>query len=136
MGSNDNGNVVFTASLTDGKLIFPNDTVVTREFEREREWIAGFDTRTPWDDECLVTGYASGTTWKGITYENTITTSLHWKRVCKFFVSGVIEIVRNGGEPLTLDYGDGECDAVATISRGDEVKEITLRHKHRKIRTQ
>jgi len=136
MGKNDNGNFVFSSGLSDGRLIFPNDTVVSKEFEREREWIAGFDTRTPWDDECLITGSASGTTWKGIKYENTIISALHWKRACKFFVSGVVEIVRSGGEPVTLDYGDGECDAVATLRRGDELKEITLRYKHRKIMNQ
>ena len=134
LGENEYGNVVFSATLTEGMLTFPNETVVTREFYREREWVAGYDTPVIWDDECFVTGYASGTTYKGLAYENTIKSALHWKRVCRFFVSGVIEISREGIEPFELDYGDGECDAVATLRRGDEEKEIILRFRHRKIR--
>ncbi|HCC71297.1 MAG TPA: hypothetical protein DEQ09_09130 [Bacteroidales bacterium] len=134
MGENDNGNVVFSSSLSDGMLTFPNDTSVTRQYYREREWVAGYDTRVIWDDECLITGYASGTTYRGITYENTITSALYWKRVCRFFVSGVIQINREGVEPFEIDYGDGECDALAVIRRGDDEKEIILRFRHRKIR--
>jgi hypothetical protein len=134
MGPNDNENVVFMSSLSDGKLIFPDDTVVEREFTRYREFIAGYYTRHIWDDECLVTGIASGNTYSGISYENSITTALHWKRVCHFFVSGVIEIKKEEAEPFELDYGEGECDALATIRRGDEEKEITLKWKHRKLR--
>ncbi|MFO7851705.1 MAG: hypothetical protein ACQERS_11590 [Bacteroidota bacterium] len=134
IGVNDYGNVVFSATLAEGKLTFPNDTVVTREFYREREWVAGYDSRSIWDDECFVTGYASGTTYKGFAYENTIKNALHWKRVCRFFVSGVIEISREGTEPFELDYGNGECDAKAVLRRGDEEKEITLRFRHRIIR--
>lgn len=134
MGENEDGNVVFSSTLTGGMLTFPDEVVVSREFYREREWVAGYDTWNIWDDECLVTGYASGTTYRGFAYENTIKSALHWKRVCRFFVSGIIEINREGTEPFELDYGDGECDALATLRRGDEEKEITLRYRHRKIR--
>ncbi|MCK7533994.1 MAG: hypothetical protein MZV63_24705 [Marinilabiliales bacterium] len=44
---------------------------------------------------------------------------------CRFEMEGI--------EPFDLDYGDGECDANATISRGDESKEITLRYRHPKL---
>ena len=134
MGENDFGNVIFSSTLNGGILTFPDEVVVTREFYREREWVAGYDTRNIWDDECFVTGYASGTTYKGVAYEDNIKSALHWKRVCRFFVSGIIEINREGAEPFELDYGDGECDALATLRRGDEEKEITLRFSHRKIR--
>ena len=96
--------------------------------------IAGYDTRNIWDDECLITGDASGTTYKGFTYNNTIISALHWKRVCRFFVSGVIGINREGMEPFELDYGDGECDAIAVVRREGEEKEITLRWRPRVLR--
>lgn len=134
LGANENENVVFMSTLTDGKVIFPDEIIVEREFTRYREWIVGYDTRTIWDDECFITGDASGTTYKGLTYQNTIITALHRKRVCRFFVSGVIEINREDMEPLELDYGDGECDAIAVVRRGDEEKEITLRWRHRVLR--
>jgi len=133
-GENDNMNIVFSVSLTEGRIILPNDTVIEREFYREREWISGYDTWNLWDDECMITGYASGTTYKGFAYENTITSALHWKRVCKFFVSGIIEVTREGIEPFEIDFGDGECDAIAVLRRDNEEKEITLRHRHRIFR--
>ena len=134
MGPNENENVVFKASLEGGKMIFPNDTVVEREFVRYHEWIAGWDTRIIWDDECLITGDASGKNYRGHTYSNNIITALHWKRACRFIVSGLVEITRDDTDTILLDYGDGECDAKAVISRGDQEKEIILRIWHRKLR--
>ena len=133
-GENSNDNIVFSAELTGGMITLPNDTTIEREFYREREWIAGYDTWNIWDDECLVTGGATGTTYKGYAYENTIISALHWKRVCKFFVSGVIQVNREGVDPFEIDYGDGECDAIAVLRRGDVEKEILLRYRHRILR--
>jgi len=56
---------------------------------------------------------------------------LDWKRVCAFIVSGVVRIEREGAEPFELDYGTGECDNKAVVTRGEESKEIQLRHKDR-----
>lgn len=133
-GVNDNQNVVFSFSLTGGRLLFPDGKTAEREFYREREWVAGYDTFNPWDDEVLVTGYASGISISGDLYENSILTPLHRKRICPFPVSGVIEFTRGGMEPFTLDYGNGECDEYATVQRGDESREIVLKKKHRLLR--
>ena len=130
-GLNNNNNMTFSDKLTAGKLTLPNGNTIEREFEHQREWLAGWGTMNIWDDECLVTGTATGKTINGYTYTNTIMTALHWKRVCEFLVSGVIRFEREGVEAFELDYGDGECDAVATLKRGDQSKVITLRHRHR-----
>ncbi len=131
MGYNNNQHMVFSASLTNGKLTLPDGKTIQRSFQHQREWIAGLLTRNIWDDECLVTGTASGVNINGVAYTNTITTSLLWKRVCRFVVSGVVRIERTGMEPVEINYGTGDCDALATVTRGDQTKEITLRHKHR-----
>ncbi len=133
-GLNENENPVFSTTLTGGKLTLPDETVIEREIDRERECIAGYNTPNIWDDECLITGTVSGTTYNGTAYTNTIKSALHRKRVCKFIVSGVIEVARDGVEPFEIDFGDGECDALAVVRRGDEEKEITLRMKHRIFR--
>ncbi len=129
LGLNENQNTVISVKLTGGKLILPDGTVIERTADHQREWIAGFDTKNIWDDECLVTGVASGKNLKGYQYTRTITTALHWKRVCKFIVSGVIKIEREGAEPAELDYGSGECDNKATVTVGGVTKEIQLRHR-------
>jgi len=131
MGYNGNQNMVFHVKLTDGKLTLPNNTVIERSFDHQREWIAGFNTRNIWDDEVLITGTASGVTINGVAYTNSITTALHWTRACKFIVSGIIDIEREGKDSIVLDFGSGSCDAVATVTKGGETKEITLRHKYR-----
>ncbi len=132
LGPNNNQNVVFAVELTEGKIIFSDEKSITREFEREREYIAGYATWNPWDDECLISGVASGTNLNGLSYTHTIINSLEWHAVCQFMVSGTIGFEIEGIEPFELDYGDGGCDAFATLSRGDESKVITLRYRHPK----
>jgi hypothetical protein len=131
IGYNNNQNMVFTVKLTDGKLTLPNGSVIERSVDHQREWVAGFNTKNIWDDEVLITGTSSGVNINGVAYTNTITTALHWTRACKFIVSGVVDIEREGKDSIILDYGTGNCDAVATVTKGGETREITLRHKYR-----
>ena len=131
LGANENQNFVISVTLTNGRLVLPDGKTIERTVDHKREWIAGFMTPNLWDDECLVTGSATGKNAEDITYVRTISTPLHWKRVCEFIVSGIIEIERKGEEAFNLDYGDGECDNKALVSRGEESKEIELRHRHR-----
>jgi hypothetical protein len=130
-GYNANENLVCSVTLTGGKLNLPDGKIIERSFEHQREWIAGLLTRNIWDDECLITGTASGTTLEGIGCTNTITTALDWKRACFFIVSGVVKIEREGKPAAEINYGTGDCDAKAVVTKGGESKEILLRHKIR-----
>jgi hypothetical protein len=130
-GLNNNGNQVVSVSLTGGRLTLPDGKTIERTVDHQREWIAGYQTKNIWDDECFVSGTASGKTIDGKAYTNTIISALHWKRVCRFIVSGVIKIERGDAEPFEMNYGEGECDAKAVVSRGDDSKEIMLRVRHR-----
>jgi hypothetical protein len=128
MGYNTNQNMVFSATLTDGKLTLLNGKTIERSFNHEREWIAGLLTKNIWDDEYFITGTASGVNIKGVSFSNTITSALYWKRACRFIVSGVVKIERVGLEPVEINYGEGECDAYATLTMGDKSKEILLKN--------
>jgi len=130
-GLNSNKNPVISIKLTNGKLTLPGGKTIERSFNHEREWTAGYLTKNIWDDECLVTGTATGKNINGVAYTNTIVSALQWKRVCKFVVAGVIKIEREGSEAIELNYGTGDCDAKAIVTRGTESKEILLRNKHR-----
>jgi hypothetical protein len=130
-GYNANVNLVMAVTLTDGKLTLPDGRTVLRSFSHQREWIAGIQTKNIWDDECLITGTATGTTIEGVAYTNTITTALDWKRVCRFIVSGVVKIQREGKGDIEINYGDGTCDAKAVVTKGNESKEILLHHRMR-----
>jgi len=132
-GYNSNQNLVCSVKLTGGKLTLPDGKFIERSFEHQREWTAGLLTRNIWDDECLITGSANGINIDGIAYTNTIMAALHWKRVCFFIVSGVVKIEREGSGSIEINYGSGECDAKAVVTKGGESKEILLRHKHRNM---
>jgi hypothetical protein len=131
MGYNNSQNLVISVKLTDGKLTLPDGTTIERTVDHQREWIAGLLTKNIWDDECLITGTATGKNIDGITYTNTILTALHWTRACRFIESGVVNILMSGKEAVQLDYGNGDCDAKAVVTRGDVSKEILLKNKHR-----
>ena len=131
IGYNGNQNLVFNVKLTDGKLTLPDDRFIERSFEHRKEWIAGSQTKNIWDDEYMITGNSTGKNIDGDAFVRSITNALHWKRACRFLVSGVVKIEREGKEVVELNYGDGECDAVATVTRGGESKEIILRFRHR-----
>ena len=113
-------------TLEGGKITFTDGTFITREVERNREWILGMETPFfIWDDEFVFTGTCSGVNREGIEYSNTITEPLLKRMSCRWLVAGTIEM--QVGETLTiLDYGDGECDNLATITVNGETTEITL----------
>jgi hypothetical protein len=133
VGFNSNQTPLIKIKLTGGKLTLPNGKFIERSFTHQREWTAGFLTKNIWDDECLVTGSASGKNIDGIAYTNTIMTALQWKRACAFIVSGIVKIERAGSPPIEMNYGTGECDAKAVVTKGGESKEILLRNKHRSM---
>jgi len=130
-GYNENENLVCSVKLTGGKLTLPDGKTIERSFEHQREWIAGLLTHNIWDDECLITGTASGITLEGVGYTNTITSALDWKRACFFIVSGVVKIEREGKPEVEINYGTGDCDAKATVTKEGESREIILRHRIR-----
>jgi hypothetical protein len=131
LGYNGNQNLVISVKLTDGKVTLPDGNTIERTIDHQREWIAGLNTKNIWDDECLITGTSSGKNINGVAYSNTIITALHWTRACKFLVSGVINIQRDGKDTILLDYGDGSCDAKAVVTRNGVSKDILLKNKHR-----
>jgi hypothetical protein len=131
MGYNNNQNLVISVKLTDGKLTLPDGKTIERTVDHQREWTAGLLTKNIWDDECLITGTSAGKNIDGVAYNNTIVTALHWTRACRFIVSGVVNIQREGKDPVQLDYGSGECDAKAVVTRNGVSTEILLKNKHR-----
>jgi hypothetical protein len=132
-GLNNSGNVVFSVVLTGGKITFSDSKFIIRTFSRMREYTAGYLTWwNPWDDKCLITGTASGVNLDGVTYNLTVTNALQWEAACRFLVSGTVKFEIDGVEPFELDYGTGACDAIATLIRDDDTKEITLRYRHPK----
>ncbi len=91
-----------------------------------REWIEGQGTPAWGDNVFLITGNGTFTKKNGSVYSAEVTKALRKELACKFLVSGTIKLSRNENTAV-LDYGDGACDDLATISiNGGERKEIHL----------
>lgn len=126
-GFNDSGNLNFDAILTGGKIIFPDGRTATRESIHNREWTKGIENpKYWWDNEWLLRGGSTGSHRDGKSYVNTITEPILVKAICHFAVSGTMELLIENQFLLVLDFGDGECDRIATLTLGDMIWEIEL----------
>jgi len=119
-------NVTFI--LADGTNLAWNGTDV-------RDWIAGLDTPKERDDDQIqITGkvlvISTLTDVNGVVttdnYSREIIVPLLRIEDCKHPVSGTIELKKNDAT-ATLDYGDGTCDNLATLTTGDATVEIELK---------
>jgi hypothetical protein len=65
----------------------------------------------------------------GLKVTKTISESdpLVFKVSCHRIVSGVVTIITSDNRTWTVDYGDGRCDNLATITRDDKTRIIMLR---------
>jgi len=102
----------------DGSIILANNGgTITYQSAHHFEQLEGENTPFIVDDNVFaITGYAAGTTVFGQAFSNVITTALIYKPICTYFVSGVIEITPAGEPVRVLDFGNGECDNLATVT--------------------
>jgi len=127
-GRDEDDFMYFSVELTGGKVTTPAGKEITHEFSRTRTWIEGELTpRWRWDDKYIIAGEATGINRYGILYTRTITTPLMVAISCRWIMSGIIEIQPEGHSLIVLDYGNGECDDVATITVNGQTKEIKLK---------
>lgn len=117
----------YSITLQNGKITFTDGTTYTRETTRTRTWLSGYDTPLNiWDDVYTFEGSATGVNRNGYTYTHRITNALMIKMTCRWAVEGTIELTV-GNESGTLDYGSGECDNVATVTRNGKSYEVRLK---------
>jgi hypothetical protein len=118
--------ITHTVKLT---ITFADGKTYTRTGIRVKEMVEGFNTKDIWEDNVFtITGEHSTTFKNEKTITSKITKPLRFVMSCKmpFAVSGTIVFTKNDKQ-ATLDFGNGECDALATITVGDKTKEITLK---------
>ncbi len=104
---------------------YGDSLVVKREYAGQKEWIDGFLTPEFTDNKFYRTGGGTITVNDEIKFEREITTALYIDRACRFILSGVVEISKNG-EVMTIDFGDGTCDNLAVVTKDGESQEIEL----------
>ena len=109
-------NIDMTVTFADGKSYTRTGTII-------REFIKGYDTIDWEDNELSISGNTTTTLPTGGKINNTITSNLIIKASCKMVypVKGSITIVKNGNTGV-IDFGEGICDKLATVT----VKGITV----------
>ena len=126
-GQNDAGNWVISFEMVSTTTFEHNGEsyTIVRELSGEKEWMQGFDTPEVADDIFLLSGSGSITVNEVLKFQKTITEPLLIDRSCRFPLSGIIEIVR-GDETMTIDFGTGECDNIAQVTKDGVTEEIEL----------
>ncbi|MCZ8355900.1 MAG: hypothetical protein O9340_14260 [Cyclobacteriaceae bacterium] len=111
----------FNVTLVGGKATFPDGRVANREVDITREWFRN-STPTYTDDELRILegSTASGVTRNGRNYTMVVEETIVFKRNCgvRFPVDGV-KVFTVESKPITINYGDGECDRSVTYTVGD-----------------
>ena len=128
-GLNGDGQVVFTHEVNGITLIFPNGETATRHALRTVTWLEGYETGNRFDNVVAITGTANGETRTGVSYSSVIIEPLIKRGNCRWISEGVMEITRDD-QTVSLDYGDGACNGVATVTFADgSTREINLYRK-------
>ena len=126
-GLNDNGNWVisFESFSTTNFEKQGEEFIIERDFSGTREWLTGFDTPEVRDDQLMVTCSGSITVNGELKFEKNTLEPLWIDRTCKWPLSGIVEITR-AEEIMTINYGAGECDNIALVTKDGESEEIEL----------
>jgi len=122
--SNGNPEATFIIDIT---ITLESGDEIIRKGTKIKEKIAGADTDDRGDDVFSISGNWESVNKSGVVKTATITTNLIREWACKYIVSGIVEIAKDGAE-VTLNFGDGTCDNIATITDvNGTTKEITLK---------
>lgn len=119
---NDNGNPQSTSTINIS-VTWDNGDFASREGVKIREWIEGYGSGIWSDNVYLITGNWTSVLKNGTVMNAEVTTPLRRELVCRFFVSGELNLQKNDRPTVTLNFGEGDCDneAILTLPNGNEI---------------
>jgi len=130
MGRRDNGNIYWKIQVEGAQITSPEGLTFQWESVREREWVTGENPPLPFINHVYeITGNTNGVNRFQKEFSVTVQTPLVVKMNCRFIVQGSVLIQIAGRPDAILDYGDGTCDNIATITVNGETKRIRLGRK-------
>lgn len=116
-GFNAENHLTYTVSFPNCQIIKPlNGGTILWSTTRVHEWSEGQNTFLPFDDVWDVTGTANGTSAQGITFSLNIVQDLNVKYGCRWIRSGILDLDIDGLSTISVNYGNGACDANATAT--------------------
>lgn len=105
----------------------PDGTVIEHTAVINRLWSEGLGT--PFyhgDDVFEINGYANFTDSDGTVYQKQITDKLIKKGDCRYIVSGTVELSVANMLFASIDYGNGACDNVATMTTAEGTRDFII----------
>lgn len=127
-GRDKDGNITFDIDVSNGKITRQNGKTIEWNSKRTRKWIEGENTLLNiFDDVYEISGNADGKTTSGLKYTVKITKPLNVKVGCRWIRSGTINITPEGVSTRKIDYGDGNCDRVATVTVNGKSYQFEMR---------
>jgi hypothetical protein len=126
-GGNLKFNITINATITTN-----SGTVLTYTANRTREWMAGALTMNDRSDDIIqVTGSETATnTANGNVWTATVINPLVRKFIAgckKHFVQGAVEVTITGKPNRTIDYGNGVCDNIVTVTINGKTYTVNLK---------
>lgn len=125
----DTANNIRTAVIhEDITITFPDNEVsahrladLTRQYQRN-------EPGNNADNQIVSWGTVEFTRVSGVKATKTITAEnpLVFKAACHQIVSGIVSFTTSDNRSWTIDYGNGDCDNIATLTKNGKTKEITL----------
>lgn len=124
-GKNTAGNMNWNINVNGTIILASGGGSITWTSSRNRELLSGWndsDSTITWNSsKWSITGSASGTSAKGVSYSATITSALIKDLTCtlagkRHFTKGIVEITPSGKAARTIDFGAGACDDAATVT--------------------
>lgn len=125
-GFNGNGNMTWSITATNMKITRTDGTWRSWNSNRMREMVAGYGDSTWVNDVYVVNGTTTGTNSNGESHSS-ILTNLRHENSCHWITSGTMEITPSNKPVRTIDFGNGTCDDIATVTKNGVSKTIHLR---------
>ncbi len=125
-GLNAAGNMTWSINAQNMLITRPDGTWRSWNSQRTREMVSGYGDSTWTNDVYLINGTSTGTNSQGETV-TCIHTNVRRDLACHFITSGTIEITPSGRPARTIDFGNGNCDDLATVTKNGISKTIHLR---------
>ncbi|MDP3432344.1 MAG: hypothetical protein Q8T04_05190 [Bacteroidota bacterium] len=126
----DNTTIRKTTNISNVTFTLADETVIERVGINVREWLKGLDTPTDRTDDMIqTTGSINVVSSTGDNYSRIITEPLINLGNCRHHVQGIVQYSQNSVVIAELNYGDGTCDNLASMTSGGETIEIELKGK-------
>jgi hypothetical protein len=128
LGNNSQNQPQWNVKITNGVITSPAGKVYKHYSDRTRTQVGGNNTIfNIFDDVYEITGNGGGTTNSGLNYTYNVDKPLNINILCRWVKSGVLSITPEGKTSRVIDYGNGLCDANATLTVGDNTYDFLMR---------